>query len=107
MNKPQTGMDSVLPPQQPAKSKKGVKRKADTTTPANSFESPYVLADPAKSAKIDPRRVSDRPVIRKFILINTNIQIHIYIFDNQFSIELYKTLTNTFSLPTMYEELDI
>lgn len=81
-------MDSVLPPQQPAKSKKGVKRKADTTTPANSFESPYVMADPAKSAKIGPRRVSDRPVIRNllFKLIQTHQFIHI--FDDKLSIPL-------------------
>lgn len=64
MNKtPQPGMDSVLPPQHPAKTKKGVKRKADTTTPANSFESPYALADPAKSAKIATRRESGRQVM--------------------------------------------
>ncbi|XP_031638394.1 homeotic protein female sterile-like isoform X2 [Contarinia nasturtii] len=57
---PQPGMDSVLPPQQPAKMKKGVKRKADTTTPANSFES-YTLTDPlTKSAKIATRRESGR-----------------------------------------------
>lgn len=63
MNKaPQPGMDSVLPPQQPAKIKKGVKRKADTTTPANSFE-PYALTDPAKSAKIATRRESGRQVM--------------------------------------------
>lgn len=63
MNKtPQPGMDSVLPPQQPAKMKKGVKRKADTTTPANSFE-PYALTDPlTKSAKIATRRESGRQV---------------------------------------------
>lgn len=59
---PQPGMDPVLPPQQPAKMKKGVKRKADTTTPANSFESPYTLTDPAKSAKIATRRESGRQV---------------------------------------------
>lgn len=65
MNKaPQPGMDPVLPPQQPAKIKKGVKRKADTTTPANSFESPYALADPAKSAKIATRRESGRQVMK-------------------------------------------
>lgn len=64
MNKaPQPGMDSVLPPQQPAKIKKGVKRKADTTTPANSFE-PYALTDPAKSAKIATRRESGRQVMK-------------------------------------------
>lgn len=64
MNKAPGGMDPVLPPQQIAKSKKGVKRKADTTTPANSFEqSPYALANPAKTAKIATRRESGgRPV---------------------------------------------
>lgn len=59
---PQPGLDSVLPPQQPAKMKKGVKRKADTTTPANSFETSYSLTDPAKSAKIATRRESGRQV---------------------------------------------
>lgn len=60
LNKPQGGMDGVLPPQQIAKSKKGVKRKADTTTPANSFEqTPYAL-NPAKNAKIATRRESGR-----------------------------------------------
>lgn len=55
--------DSVIPPQQPAKVKKGVKRKADTTTPtANSFESPYATTDSAKSAKIATRRESGRQV---------------------------------------------
>jgi len=39
-----------------------VKRKADTTTPANSFE-PYALTDPAKSAKIATRRESGRQEI--------------------------------------------
>ncbi|XP_055307981.1 bromodomain-containing protein 3-like isoform X3 [Sitodiplosis mosellana] len=61
MNKtPQPGLDSVMPPQQPAKMKKGVKRKADTTTPANSFETSYSLTDPAKSAKVATRRDSGR-----------------------------------------------
>lgn len=42
-----SNLDVVLPPQQPAKIKKGVKRKADTTTPtATSFDSPYVNTDP-------------------------------------------------------------
>lgn len=69
MNKaPQPGMDSVLPPQQPAKIKKGVKRKADTTTPANSFE-PYALTDPAKSAKIATRRESGRQVMNVFKIL--------------------------------------
>lgn len=55
-------LDSVIPPQQPAKVKKGVKRKADTTTPtANSFE-PYATLDSSKSAKIATRRESGRQV---------------------------------------------
>lgn len=59
-----TGIESVMPPQQPAKVKKGVKRKADTTTPtANSF-SPYATSDSAKSAKIATRRESGRQVIK-------------------------------------------
>lgn len=67
----QPGMDSVVPPQQPAKMKKGVKRKADTTTPtANSFESPYAISDPAKSAKIATRRESGRQV--KFLFFHTH-----------------------------------
>ncbi|KAL5276095.1 BRD4 family protein [Megaselia abdita] len=42
-----SNLDVVLPPQQPAKIKKGVKRKADTTTPtATSFDSPYVNTEP-------------------------------------------------------------
>ncbi|KRF93839.1 homeotic protein female sterile isoform X8 [Drosophila mojavensis] len=53
-------VDAVIPPQQPAKMKKGVKRKADTTTPtANAFESPYAQMD-AKAAKIATRRESNR-----------------------------------------------
>lgn len=56
------GVDAVLPPQQPAKMKKGVKRKADTTTPtANAFESPYAQID-SKNAKIPTRRESNRQV---------------------------------------------
>lgn len=70
MNKSQQpGMDSVLPPQQPAKIRKGVKRKADTTTPANSFESPYALAESAKSAKIATRRESGRQVMTMIMII--------------------------------------
>lgn len=58
----QAPLDSVMPLQQPAKVKKGVKRKADTTTPtANSFE-PYATIDSAKSAKIATRRESGRQV---------------------------------------------
>lgn len=63
LNKPPGGLDPVLPPQQIAKSKKGVKRKADTTTPANSFEqSPYTLANPAKNPKIATRKEVVRQV---------------------------------------------
>ncbi|XP_076233030.1 homeotic protein female sterile isoform X8 [Calliopsis andreniformis] len=52
---------TVMPPSQPAKLKKGVKRKADTTTPtANSFEPLYKL-DP-KNAKIPTRRESVRQI---------------------------------------------
>ncbi|XP_050331800.1 homeotic protein female sterile isoform X2 [Bactrocera neohumeralis] len=58
--------DAVIPPQQPAKMKKGVKRKADTTTPtANAFEmAPYAQID-SKSAKIATRRESSRQVMNK------------------------------------------
>lgn len=53
---------TVLPPSQPAKVKKGVKRKADTTTPtANSFEPMYPPMD-SKSAKIPTRRESGRQI---------------------------------------------
>ncbi|XP_037037048.1 homeotic protein female sterile-like isoform X4 [Bradysia coprophila] len=53
-------IESVIPPQQPAKVKKGVKRKADTTTPtANAFESPYTAME-SKNAKIATRRESGR-----------------------------------------------
>lgn len=63
-NAQSTGIESVMPPQPPAKVKKGVKRKADTTTPtANSF-SPYATSDSAKSAKIATRRESGRQVIK-------------------------------------------
>lgn len=59
------GVEAVIPPQQPAKMKKGVKRKADTTTPtANAFESPYAQID-SKSAKIATRRESSRQVMNK------------------------------------------
>ncbi|XP_043254379.1 bromodomain-containing protein 2-like isoform X7 [Colletes gigas] len=52
---------TVMPPSQPAKLKKGVKRKADTTTPtANSFEPLYKL-DP-KNAKLPTRRESGRQI---------------------------------------------
>ncbi|KAG7209231.1 hypothetical protein KM043_015355 [Ampulex compressa] len=53
---------TVMPPSQPAKLKKGVKRKADTTTPtANSFEPLYAPLD-SKNAKIPARRESGRQI---------------------------------------------
>ncbi|XP_011150864.1 bromodomain-containing protein 4 isoform X4 [Harpegnathos saltator] len=53
---------AVMPPSQPAKLKKGVKRKADTTTPtANSFEPMYAPMD-SKNAKIPTRRESGRQI---------------------------------------------
>jgi Bromodomain len=57
-------MDTVLPPQQPAKVKKGVKRKADTTTPTAAVYDPhYAPTDSgSKSAKIATRRESGRQV---------------------------------------------
>ncbi|KAM7346881.1 uncharacterized protein ACRADG_006632 isoform 2-T8 [Cochliomyia hominivorax] len=65
VNSTAAGVDAVIPPQQPAKMKKGVKRKADTTTPtANAFESPYAQID-SKSAKIATRRESNRQVGKK------------------------------------------
>lgn len=52
----------VMPPSQPAKVKKGVKRKADTTTPtANSFDPIYNPLEP-KNAKIPARRESGRQI---------------------------------------------
>lgn len=65
VNSTAAGVEAVIPPQQPAKMKKGVKRKADTTTPtANAFESPYAQID-SKSAKIATRRESNRQVGKK------------------------------------------
>lgn len=63
VNTSQPGMESVLPPQPPAKVvKKGVKRKADTTTPtATAFEG-YGTPMENKSAKIATRRESGRQV---------------------------------------------
>ncbi|KAJ8917153.1 hypothetical protein NQ315_012645 [Exocentrus adspersus] len=51
----------VVPPSQPAKMKKGVKRKADTTTPTATA---YDYAPPldSKSAKISTRRESGRQI---------------------------------------------
>jgi hypothetical protein len=64
VNSSQPGIiEAVLPPQQPAKVKKGVKRKADTTTPtAAVYEPHYAPADNSKSAKIATRRESGRQV---------------------------------------------
>lgn len=63
VNTSQPGIESVLPPQPPAKVvKKGVKRKADTTTPtATAFEG-YGAPMENKSAKIATRRESGRQV---------------------------------------------
>ncbi|EGI66642.1 Bromodomain-containing protein 2 [Acromyrmex echinatior] len=53
---------TVMPPSQPAKLKKGVKRKADTTTPtANAFDPLYTPMD-SKNAKIPTRRESGRQI---------------------------------------------
>ncbi|XP_057665883.1 bromodomain-containing protein 3-like isoform X5 [Diorhabda carinulata] len=51
---------NVMPPAQPAKVKKGVKRKADTTTPATAYDYPPPLE--SKSAKISTRRESGRQI---------------------------------------------
>lgn len=52
---------NVMPPAQPAKVKKGVKRKADTTTPsATSYD--YNATLESKSAKISTRRESGRQI---------------------------------------------
>lgn len=54
---------TVMPPVQPVKVKKGVKRKADTTTPtANSFEPLYHPPLDSKNAKISTRRESGRQI---------------------------------------------
>lgn len=61
---------AVMPPSQPAKLKKGVKRKADTTTPtANSYEQIYAPPDP-KNAKIPTRRESGRQIKKVIIMID-------------------------------------
>ncbi|XP_029165013.1 homeotic protein female sterile-like isoform X6 [Nylanderia fulva] len=53
---------TVMPPSQPAKVKKGVKRKADTTTPtANAYDPMYAPLD-SKNAKIPTRRESGRQI---------------------------------------------
>ncbi|XP_060526053.1 bromodomain-containing protein 3 isoform X3 [Cylas formicarius] len=54
---------AVLPPSQPAKSKKGVKRKADTTTPATAYDyNPSGESNSSSSAKISKRRESGRQI---------------------------------------------
>ncbi|XP_055703471.1 homeotic protein female sterile-like isoform X4 [Phlebotomus papatasi] len=60
----QTLLDSVMPPQPLAKVKKGVKRKADTTTPttATTFDSHYTPGSGNESKKIATRRGSGRQV---------------------------------------------
>ncbi|XP_053659247.1 homeotic protein female sterile-like [Anopheles marshallii] len=61
VNSSQGGMETVLPPQQPAKVKKGVKRKADTTTPtATVFDPHYGTPMDSNAAKIATRRESGR-----------------------------------------------
>uniref|UniRef100_A0A182N784 Bromo domain-containing protein n=1 Tax=Anopheles dirus TaxID=7168 RepID=A0A182N784_9DIPT len=61
VNSSQGGMETVLPPQQPAKVKKGVKRKADTTTPtATVFDPHYGTPMDSSAAKIATRRESGR-----------------------------------------------
>lgn len=58
---------TVMPPSQPAKLKKGVKRKADTTTPtANAFDPLYAPMD-SKNAKIPTRRESGRQIKKVYI----------------------------------------
>ena len=56
------GAPPVIPPAQPAKVKKGVKRKADTTTPTTSALDPIYPPLDAKSAKIASRRESGRQI---------------------------------------------
>lgn len=66
----QTLLDSVMPPQPLAKVKKGVKRKADTTTPttATTFDSHYTPGSGNESKKIATRRGSGRQVSLCFFL---------------------------------------
>ncbi|XP_062560513.1 homeotic protein female sterile-like isoform X2 [Armigeres subalbatus] len=67
VNSSQSGIETVLPPQQPAKVKKGVKRKADTTTPTATAYDPHYGAnlDPS-NPKIATRRESGRQEIPPF-----------------------------------------
>lgn len=69
---------TVMPPSQPAKLKKGVKRKADTTTPtANVFEAIYAPID-SKNTKVPTRRESGRQ-IKKVIMHLLCRYIYIFI----------------------------
>ncbi|XP_058817226.1 homeotic protein female sterile-like [Topomyia yanbarensis] len=63
VNSSQSGIETVLPPQQPAKVKKGVKRKADTTTPtATAYDPHYGTNLDPSNPKIATRRESGRQV---------------------------------------------
>ncbi|XP_063912894.1 bromodomain-containing protein 3-like isoform X4 [Zophobas morio] len=53
---------NVVPPSQPAKVKKGVKRKADTTTPTATAYDYNPQLESSKSAKISTRRESGRQI---------------------------------------------
>uniref|UniRef100_A0A1Q3F3S0 Putative bromodomain-containing protein 3 n=1 Tax=Culex tarsalis TaxID=7177 RepID=A0A1Q3F3S0_CULTA len=67
VNSSQSGIETVLPPQQPAKVKKGVKRKADTTTPtATAYDPHYGTNLDPSNAKIATRRESGRQEIAPF-----------------------------------------
>lgn len=71
---------TVMPPSQPAKLKKGVKRKADTTTPtANSFEPLYTPLD-SKNAKIPTRRESGRQIKKVIIFLFSVIVLHLLLY---------------------------
>jgi len=88
------GVDAVIPPQQPAKIKKGVKRKADTTTPtANAFESPYAQMD-SKSAKIATRRESNRQVIGKKVRVTGIASRMSMILEPKKSLYIFKSHLN-------------
>lgn len=89
VNSTQPGIETVMPPQQPAKVKKGVKRKADTTTPtATAFDPHYAPLDPS-SAKIATRRESGRQVIKVGGLFINRTMLPLYLF-NIFFILLIK-----------------
>ncbi|XP_021706206.1 homeotic protein female sterile isoform X2 [Aedes aegypti] len=67
VNSSQSGIETVLPPQQPAKVKKGVKRKADTTTPtATAYDPHYGPNLDMSNPKIATRRESGRQEIPPF-----------------------------------------